>query len=100
MDQRAILETKTKEQLIEELLERRGEVDRLEIELTETKKALRVEEGESDKYAALVKELDILVMSLSEQRDAFAERGAYDRVMTGSKNRLAGYKALEDRKKR
>lgn len=100
MDQRAILETKTKEQLIEELLERRGEVDRLEIELTETKKALRVEEGESDKYAALVKEVDQMASFLVDHVDLFPTIDALKLAIEKWHERLAGYKALEDRKKR
>src|SRR5258708_38290080 len=59
---RAILEAKTKEELIEELLERLDEVDNLEVELAGNTEAEAISDAEADKYANLLREADGLVV--------------------------------------
>ena len=60
-DERAYLERKSKEELIEELLERRGELDRLETELTAIKAIEGSTDAEADKYALQSAQSDMLV---------------------------------------
>jgi len=69
MNERELLEAKTKEELIDELLERRQEIQNLETELAGTNEAEEITDAQADKYANLLAEADRAITQMRVRAD-------------------------------